>query len=37
MKLIDLQSPKQPKKYTEGIEWDRVTQDYIEAIQGYYF
>ena len=29
MKVIDLQSPEQPKKYIEGIEWDRVTQDYI--------
>ena len=34
MKLIDLQSPEQPKKYTEGIEWDRVTQDYIRQYKG---
>ena len=34
MKVIDLQSPEQPRKYVEGIDFDRVTQDYIRQYKG---
>lgn len=34
MKVIDLKNPEQPKKYAEGTEWDRVTQDYIRQYKG---
>ena len=34
MKIIDLKKPERPKKNAEGIEWDRVTQDYIRQYKG---
>ena len=34
MKVVDLQNPEEKVQYTEGTEWDRVTQDYIRQYKG---
>ena len=34
MKVVDLHKPEEKVEYTEGTEWDRVTQDYIRQYKG---
>jgi hypothetical protein len=34
MKVVDLHKPEEKVQYTEGTEWDRVTQDYIRQYKG---